>query len=120
MTWQTALALGVVAGAVLHLVVQLPDLRLTGMAYHLVADWRDRAVREVGRLMAPRVLGLAAAQVNFYFIGIFFASTLAAGAIPSSDLRVADCDDAARAVRYGDSDGGVPDVGGSRRRKGTP
>ena len=76
-----ALALGVVAGAALHLVVQLPDLRLTGMAYHLVADWRDRAVREVGRLMAPRVLGLAAAQVNFYFIGIFFASTLAAGAI---------------------------------------
>lgn len=76
-----ALAVGVVAGAALHLAVQLPDLRLTGMAYHLIADWRDRAVREVGRLMAPRVLGLAAAQVNFYFIGIFFASTLATGAI---------------------------------------
>jgi putative peptidoglycan lipid II flippase len=51
------------------------------MAYRLVADWRDRAVREVGRLMAPRVLGLAATQINFYFIGIFFASTLSAGAI---------------------------------------
>jgi putative peptidoglycan lipid II flippase len=76
-----ALAWGVVAGAALHLVVQLPDLRAAGMAYRWVADWRDTAVREVGALMAPRVLGLAATQVNFYFIGIFFASTLTAGAI---------------------------------------
>ena len=68
-------------GAALHLAVQLPDLHFAGMAYRLVADWRDRAVREVGTLMAPRVLGLAATQVNFYFIGIFFASTLSAGAI---------------------------------------
>ncbi|HLF76231.1 MAG TPA: murein biosynthesis integral membrane protein MurJ [Dehalococcoidia bacterium] len=76
-----ALAWGVVAGAALHLLVQLPDLRVAGMAYRLVADWRDAAVREVGALMAPRVLGLAATQVNFYFIAIFFASSLGAGAI---------------------------------------
>lgn len=76
-----ALAIGVVVGAALHLAVQVPDLRLAGMTYRLVADWRDSAVQEVGRLMAPRILGLAATQVNFYFIGIFFASTLAAGAI---------------------------------------
>jgi putative peptidoglycan lipid II flippase len=75
------LAVGVVAGAALHLAVQLPDLRLAGMTYRLIADWTDKAVREVGALMAPRVLGLAATQINFYFIGIFFASTLAAGAI---------------------------------------
>jgi putative peptidoglycan lipid II flippase len=31
--------------------------------------------------MAPRVLGLAATQVNFYFIAIFFASQLSEGAI---------------------------------------
>jgi putative peptidoglycan lipid II flippase len=76
-----ALAAGVVVGAVLHLAVQLPDLRLAGMTYRLVAGWRDAAVREVGRLMAPRMLGLAASQVNFYFIAIFFASGLGAGAI---------------------------------------
>ncbi len=75
------LAIGVVAGAALHLAVQLPDLRYAGMTYRLVADWGDAAVREVGRLMAPRMLGLAATQVNFYFVGIFFASTLSAGAI---------------------------------------
>ncbi len=76
-----ALAVGVVAGAALHLAVQLPDLRIAGMAYRVVADWRDAAVREVGTLMALRVLGLAATQVNFYFIAIFFASRLEAGAI---------------------------------------
>jgi putative peptidoglycan lipid II flippase len=76
-----ALAIGVVVGAALHLAVQLPDLRMAGMAYRFVADWRDRAVREVGALMAPRIFGLAATQMNFYFIGIFFASTLSAGAI---------------------------------------
>jgi putative peptidoglycan lipid II flippase len=76
-----ALAIGVVAGAALHLAVQMPDLRYAGMSYRLVADWRDAAVREVGGLMAPRMLGLAATQVNFYFVGIFFASTLSAGAI---------------------------------------
>jgi putative peptidoglycan lipid II flippase len=51
------------------------------MVYSLMADWKDAAVREVGRLMAPRMLGLAATQINFYFVGIFFASTLTAGAI---------------------------------------
>jgi putative peptidoglycan lipid II flippase len=76
-----ALAVGVVVGAALHLAVQLPDLRYAGMTYRFVADWKNTAVREVGRLMAPRMLGLAATQVNFYFVGIFFASTLSAGAI---------------------------------------
>jgi putative peptidoglycan lipid II flippase len=51
------------------------------MRYHFIADWKDRAVREVGRLMAPRVIGLAAAQINFYFVAIFFASRLESGAI---------------------------------------
>jgi putative peptidoglycan lipid II flippase len=75
------LAAGVVVGAALHLAVQLPDLRLAGMAYHLVAKWSDAAVREVVRLMAPRILGLAAAQVSVYFSAIFFASRLEPGAI---------------------------------------
>ena len=75
------LAWAVVAGAALHLVVQLPDLRFAGMPYRFVADWKDRAVREVGALMAPRVIGLAATQISFYFVAIFFASRLDSGAI---------------------------------------
>jgi putative peptidoglycan lipid II flippase len=74
------LALCVVLGALLHLVVQLPALRLVGMRWQPTWDWRDRAVREVGRLMGPRVVGLAAFQLNF-IIATFFASTVASGAI---------------------------------------
>ena len=75
------LALGVVAGAALHVAIQLPDLKAAGMVFRIVADWKDAAVREVGMLMAPRVLGLAAAQINAYFVALFFASRLSSGAI---------------------------------------
>jgi putative peptidoglycan lipid II flippase len=74
------LAVGVIAGAGLHLCVQLPGLAREGMRYRPSFDWRDRAVREVGRLMGPRVIGLAAAQLNFIII-TFFASKIGAGAI---------------------------------------
>jgi putative peptidoglycan lipid II flippase len=74
------LAVCVVLGAVLHLTVQLPALRLVGMRWQPVWDWRDKAVREVGRLMGPRVIGLAAFQLNFV-VATFFASTLGSGAI---------------------------------------
>jgi putative peptidoglycan lipid II flippase len=67
------LAWAVVIGAGLHLVVQVPALAAVGMRYWPVAEWRDAAVREVGRLMAPRVLGLAAFQLNL-LITMFFAS----------------------------------------------
>lgn len=74
------LAICVVIGALLHLMVQLPALALIGMRWQPILDWRDRAVREVGRLMGPRVIGLAAFQVNF-LIATFFASTRGNGAI---------------------------------------
>lgn len=74
------LAVGVVAGAFLHLVVQLPGLFRERMRYRLTLDWRNPDVREVARLMAPRVVGLAAAQVNF-IVTIYFASKIAPGAI---------------------------------------
>jgi putative peptidoglycan lipid II flippase len=61
-------------------VVQLPVLRLVGMRWQPVWDWKDKAVREVGRLMGPRVIGLAAFQINF-LIATFFASTVRDGAI---------------------------------------
>jgi putative peptidoglycan lipid II flippase len=74
------LAIAVVIGALIHLAVQVPALRLVGMSWRPVADWRNAAVREVGRLMGPRVVGLAAYHLNF-IIATFFASTVGAGAI---------------------------------------
>ncbi len=69
------LAIGVVLGAGLHLAVQLPGLVREKFHFRPRWDWRDDAVREVGRLMGPRVLGLAAVQLNL-FVTVFFASKI--------------------------------------------
>ncbi len=60
------LAIGVVGGALMHLVVQLPRLfRLEGRAYHFFLGLRDKVVLEVFKLMGPRLLGVAVVQLNF-------------------------------------------------------
>lgn len=76
----TGVAIGVVAGAGLHLLVQVPGLFREKMRFRFSVDTKDAAVREVGRLMAPRVVGLAAAQLNF-LITTFFASQVSDAAI---------------------------------------
>jgi putative peptidoglycan lipid II flippase len=77
------LALGAVCGAGLHYLVQLPDIwrvwqpsqakgrAVRGLSPHL---------REVGRLMLPRTVGLAAVQVNF-LVNTVLASRLPAGSL---------------------------------------
>ncbi|NMB89956.1 MAG: murein biosynthesis integral membrane protein MurJ [Chloroflexi bacterium] len=60
------LAYGVVIGAGLHLLVQLPALlRLPAMQYRPTLGLDLPAVREVARLMGPRLLGVAVVQLNF-------------------------------------------------------
>jgi putative peptidoglycan lipid II flippase len=59
-------AWGTVAGALLHLVVQLPALRGLNWRYKPILGLRLEGVREVGRLMGPRVLGLAITHLNFW------------------------------------------------------
>jgi putative peptidoglycan lipid II flippase len=74
------LAVGVIAGSAGHLLVQLPALRGTGMRWSPSLDLASEGVREVARLMGPRVIGLAAAQVNFVVM-TFFASYVSDEAI---------------------------------------
>ncbi len=75
-----ALALGYVVGAILHLLVQLPGLAWVGARYHLLLAPRAPGVREVLRLMAPRVLGLAVVQLNF-LVNTNLASRMGEGAV---------------------------------------
>ncbi|HEX5939221.1 MAG TPA: murein biosynthesis integral membrane protein MurJ, partial [Dehalococcoidia bacterium] len=74
------LAIGVVAGAALHLLIQVPGLWRYGMRWVPSVSVRDEGVREVARLMGPRVVGLAAGQANF-FVTTFFASFISTGSI---------------------------------------
>jgi putative peptidoglycan lipid II flippase len=59
------LAWGAVLGAGLHFLVQLPTfLRLPEMHFTLTLGLHLPAVREVARLMGPRLLGVAVVQIN--------------------------------------------------------
>ncbi len=73
-------ALGAVVGAALHLLVQTPGLLKVGLRYTPVLSLRDEGVREVLRLMGPRVLGLAVVQINFW-VETNLASGLGSGAV---------------------------------------
>lgn len=77
------LAWGVVAGALLHMLIQYPAAKFTGFRHQwipVVSLWKNKYVRKIFFLMIPRVLGIAVNQINLFIITIF-ASTLAAGSI---------------------------------------
>lgn len=74
------LAAGVVAGSFLHLLVQVPWLVRQRMEYSPTLGLDLADVREVGRLMLPRAVGLAVVQINF-LVNTILASSLAAGRI---------------------------------------
>ena len=72
------LVIGVISGAVAHLLVQLPGLWQVRTRYSLALTIQDRDVREVMRLMGPRVLGLFFVQMHF-LVNTILASGLSSG-----------------------------------------
>ena len=60
------LAWGVVLGALMHCLIQLPALfHLSGREYHPTLGLSTPEVREVARLMGPRLIGVSIVQLNF-------------------------------------------------------
>jgi len=74
------LAAGVLIGAFLHMLIQIPPVVMAGFRYKISFDFFHSGVRKIGRLMVPRTLSLGIAQLNFVAM-TFIASTLAAGSI---------------------------------------
>lgn len=72
------LVYGVLLGSALYLVIQLPILLRLGGKYYPTLGLRLPAVREVGRLMVPRLIGLAFVQLNFW-VNTWLASRLPEG-----------------------------------------
>lgn len=79
------LALGVVLGAFLHLMVQFPALFASG--FRPTWNWspEHKDITTMLRLMGPRILALAASQINLVIVTII-ASTLGDGAIATFNL----------------------------------
>jgi putative peptidoglycan lipid II flippase len=74
------LAWGAVLGSALHFLIQIPGLRGLGARYAWQLNLKDPAVRQVGRLMGPRVLGVAVVQINF-LVNIILASAQPVGSV---------------------------------------
>ena len=74
------LVVGVAGGSVLHLLVQLPALMRQKVRYRFSFGVDDAQVREVARLMGPRVLGLLFVQLNF------LVNTILASGLPDGSL----------------------------------
>lgn len=79
------MAVGTVLGALGYLLVQLPALRLKQAQYRPILTWRDPGVRQVLRLMAPRVLGLSFSEVN-KFATLFLSGLMSAASLPALTL----------------------------------
>ena len=65
---------GVVGGAFLHMVIQIPTVVKLGFHWQQVADFRHKSVRRIGKLMVPRMIGLGANQLILIVV-TFLAST---------------------------------------------
>lgn len=77
------LAWGVLIGSTLHLISQIPSLmRVKGRQYFPMLGLKMAEVREVGILMAPRLFGVAAVQLN-HLVNIRLASYMALGGLSS-------------------------------------
>ena len=82
-----AMAVGVMAGGVLQLGLQIPALRALGMLPRfglgwssIRAAWADPATRNITHLMAPALLGVSVAQISL-LINTQIASHLPSGSV---------------------------------------
>jgi putative peptidoglycan lipid II flippase len=82
------LAWGVLIGATFHLLLQIPTLLKQRGTYQLTLGLDFPPVREVARLMGPRLLGVAVVQLNFW-INIRLASSQPSGSVAAIQFAFA-------------------------------
>jgi putative peptidoglycan lipid II flippase len=70
-----AVAWAVIIGALGHVLVQLPSVLRSGLVFRPTLDRQVEGLAEVGRLLGPRIIGLAAFQANFIAINAFASTT---------------------------------------------
>lgn len=73
-------ALGVIIGAILHILTQLALVSSLGFRYRFTLDIFNEGIKEVLRMMSIRTLGIAAEQLN-ETVGIVLASLISASSV---------------------------------------
>ncbi len=76
----TGLAWGVVLGSFMHMLIQVPPVRILGFKWRFFIDLKDKSLRLISGMMIPRTLSLAISQINLVVITII-ASTLSSGSL---------------------------------------
>lgn len=73
-----SMAIGVMAGSLLHMAIHFPQLKISKLRYRPIIDFKHEGVKEIFSLMLPILLSLGAVQLN-NSIDNFFALSLGAG-----------------------------------------
>lgn len=71
---------GVIAGALLHFLVQIPAIIKLGFRYRPIFDYKREDFKEMIRLLVPRILSISSLQIGM-IVETMIASTLAAGSV---------------------------------------
>ncbi|MEW6376625.1 MAG: murein biosynthesis integral membrane protein MurJ, partial [Thermodesulfobacteriota bacterium] len=74
------LAMGVLAGGVIQFLFQVPFLLKKGISFRFNLNFRHPAIKRIGSLMVPGLIGTAVYQLNV-FIDTIFASFLPSGSV---------------------------------------
>ena len=85
----TSLAVGVLVGGVLQFLIQVPTLVTKGMNFKFGISFAHPAIRDVARLMIPRLFGIGIGQINL-LIDTRFATAARMPAGSLAALYVAD------------------------------
>ncbi|MBI2464335.1 murein biosynthesis integral membrane protein MurJ [Candidatus Peregrinibacteria bacterium] len=75
-------AIGVVIGAFLHFLIQMPALWKLGYRYRFHFDWKIPELREMLRLVGPRIIGVSAMQF------MLLVDTSLASVLPKGNLTI--------------------------------
>ncbi len=81
------LGLGVILGALMHLLVQAPAVFSEGFRWKPVFDFNNEAVKKIAKLFFPRILGMDISQISL-IIGTTVGSILASGSVATFNLAI--------------------------------
>lgn len=81
----TSVIYTVIAGAFLHMLIQIPSAIRLGFSYKLVFDWGSESIKKIIRLMIPRTIGMGMGQLMLV-VYTAIASALTVGSIAALNL----------------------------------
>lgn len=76
---------GVVAGAFLHILIQIPGAKKFGFSWQAIADFKNRGVKEIFKLIGPRIMSIDISQIS-QLVGTIIGSTLLVGSVAIFNL----------------------------------